>query len=35
MSEFLVITSTFARAPWLTIVLAVGILVGVAGCSCG
>jgi hydrogenase-4 component F len=30
MSEFLVITSTFARAPWLTIVLAVGILVGVA-----
>ena len=30
MSEFLVITSTFARAPWLTIVLVVGILVGVA-----
>src|SRR3954452_17579371 len=30
MSEFLVITSTFARAPWLAIVLAVGILVGVA-----
>ena len=30
MSEFLVITSTFARAPWLAIVLAFGILVGVA-----
>jgi hydrogenase-4 component F len=30
MSEFLVITSTFARAPWLAIVLVVGILVGVA-----
>jgi hydrogenase-4 component F len=29
MSEFLVITSTFARAPWLTIVLVFGILVGV------
>src|SRR4051812_8713270 len=30
MSEFLVVTSTFARAPWLAIVLVVGILVGVA-----
>jgi hydrogenase-4 component F len=30
MSEFLVITSTFARAPWLAIVLVFGILVGVA-----
>src|SRR5260370_13932448 len=30
MSEFLVVTSTFARAPWLAIVLVFGILVGVA-----
>jgi hydrogenase-4 component F len=30
MSEFLVVTSTFARAPWLAIVLVIGILVGVA-----
>jgi hydrogenase-4 component F len=29
MSEFLVVTSTFARAPWLAIVLVLGILVGV------
>jgi hydrogenase-4 component F len=28
MSEFLVVTSTFAREPWLAIMLAVGILVG-------
>jgi hydrogenase-4 component F len=31
MSEFLVVTSTFARAPWLAIVLVLGILIGVAG----
>src|SRR5256712_9075097 len=31
MSEFLVVTSTFAREPWLAIVLVFGILVGVAG----
>jgi hydrogenase-4 component F len=31
MSEFLVVTSTFAREPWLTIVLVFGILVGLAG----
>ncbi len=30
MSEFLVITSTFARAPWLALVLVFGILVGFA-----
>ena len=30
MSEFLVVTSTFARAPWLAIVLVLGILIGVA-----
>src|SRR5262249_53489930 len=30
MSEFLVVTSTFARAPWLTLVLVAGILIGVA-----
>jgi hydrogenase-4 component F len=30
MSEFLVVTSTFARAPWLALVLVVGILIGVA-----
>src|SRR5262245_45792375 len=30
MSEFLVVSSTFARAPWLAIVLVVGILIGVA-----
>src|ERR1700740_3633662 len=30
MSEFLVVTSTFARQPWLAIVLVFGILVGVA-----
>jgi hydrogenase-4 component F len=29
-SEFLVVTSTFARAPWLAIVLVFGILVGFA-----
>jgi hydrogenase-4 component F len=29
MSEFLVVTSTFARAPWLAIVLVFGILIGV------
>src|SRR6201993_1124113 len=28
MSEFLVVTSTFARSPWLAIVLVFGILVG-------
>jgi hydrogenase-4 component F len=31
MSEFLVVTSTFAREPWLAIVLVLGILIGVAG----
>jgi hydrogenase-4 component F len=31
MSEFLVVTSTFARAPWLAVLLAVGILVGLGG----
>jgi hydrogenase-4 component F len=30
MSEFLMITSTFARAPWLALVLVFGILVGFA-----
>jgi hydrogenase-4 component F len=30
MSEFLVVTSTFARAPWLAIPLVFGILIGVA-----
>jgi hydrogenase-4 component F len=30
MSEFLVVTSTFARQPWLAIALVFGILVGVA-----
>jgi hydrogenase-4 component F len=31
MSEFLVITSTFSRAPWLVIVLVFGILVALGG----
>jgi hydrogenase-4 component F len=31
MSEFLVVSSTFARAPLLAIVLVVGLLVGLAG----
>jgi hydrogenase-4 component F len=31
MSEFLVITSTFARSPWLAIILVVAILIGLAG----
>jgi hydrogenase-4 component F len=30
MSEFLLVTSTFARVPWLAIVLVLGILIGVA-----
>ena len=30
MSEFLIVTSTFARAPWLALVLVVGSLIGVA-----
>ncbi len=30
MSEFLVVTSTFAREPWLAIALVIGILIGVA-----
>jgi hydrogenase-4 component F len=29
-SEFLVVTSTFARAPWLAIILVFGLLVGFA-----
>src|SRR5262249_36394971 len=28
MSEFLVVTSTFAREPWLAIILGFGILIG-------
>jgi hydrogenase-4 component F len=31
MSEFLVVTSTFARAPWLAILLVLAILIGLAG----
>jgi hydrogenase-4 component F len=31
MSEFLVITSTFARSPWLAIILVLAILIGLAG----
>jgi len=31
MSEFLVVSSTFAREPWLAIVLALGILVALGG----
>ncbi len=31
MSEFLVVTSTFAREPWLVLILVFGILVGVGG----
>jgi hydrogenase-4 component F len=31
MSEFLVVSSTFARQPWLAIVLALGILVALGG----
>jgi hydrogenase-4 component F len=30
VSEFLVVTSTFARSPWLAIVLVAGILIGLA-----
>jgi hydrogenase-4 component F len=31
MSEFLVVSSTFAREPWLAIILAIGILVALGG----
>jgi hydrogenase-4 component F len=31
MSEFLVVTSTFARAPWLAVLLVFAILIGLAG----
>jgi hydrogenase-4 component F len=31
MSEFLVVTSTFARAPWLAILLGIGILIALGG----
>lgn len=31
MSEFLVLSSTFAREPWLAIILAIGILVALGG----
>jgi len=31
MSEFLVVTSTFARAPWLAVLLALGILIALGG----
>ena len=34
MSEFLIVTSTFARAPWLALVLVAGILIGVAALFC-
>jgi len=30
MSEFLLVSSTFARAPWLALVLVFGILIGIA-----
>jgi hydrogenase-4 component F len=29
MSEFLVVTSTFAREPWLAVLLVLGILIGI------
>jgi len=31
MSEFLVVSSTFARAPWLAVILVVGILIALGG----
>jgi hydrogenase-4 component F len=31
MSEFLVVTSTFARAPWLAVLLVLAILIGLSG----
>lgn len=31
MSEFLVVSSTFARAPWLTVVLVLGIIIALGG----
>jgi hydrogenase-4 component F len=31
MSEFLVVSSTFARAPWLAVILAFGILIALGG----
>ena len=31
MSEFLVVSSTFEREPWLVIILVFGILVGLGG----
>jgi hydrogenase-4 component F len=31
MSEFLVVTSTFARTPWLAVLLVLAILIGLAG----
>jgi hydrogenase-4 component F len=31
MSEFLVVSSTFARAPWLTVILVLGILIALGG----
>jgi hydrogenase-4 component F len=31
MSEFLVVSSTFARAPWLVMILVFGILVALGG----
>lgn len=31
MSEFLVVSSTFARAPWLTAILALGIVIALGG----
>jgi hydrogenase-4 component F len=31
MSEFLVVTSTFAREPWLAVLLVLAILIGLAG----
>ena len=31
MSEFLVVSSTFARAPWLTVILVLGIIIALGG----
>ena len=31
MSEFLIVSSTFAREPWLAVLLVLGLLVGFAG----
>jgi hydrogenase-4 component F len=31
MSEFLVVSSTFARAPWLTVILVLGLIIALGG----